>query len=80
MLSPKQAAQLNPSCPALCRQDTTSPWSTVPVCETVQNLILTPALKMFERNTGNRKNKLSSEQMTMTKHEKKEEMNKNEKK
>ena len=26
--SPKQAAQPNPSCPALCRQDTTSPWST----------------------------------------------------
>ena len=28
MLSPKQAAQPNPSYPALCRQDTTSPWST----------------------------------------------------
>ena len=28
MLSPKQAAQPNPSCPALCCQDTTSPWST----------------------------------------------------
>ena len=28
MLSPKQAAQPNPSNPALCRQDTTSPWST----------------------------------------------------
>ena len=27
-LSPKQAAQPNPSNPALCRQDTTSPWST----------------------------------------------------
>ena len=28
MLSPKEAAQPNPSYPALCRQDTTSPWST----------------------------------------------------
>ena len=28
MLSPKQAAQPNPSYPALCLQDTTSPWST----------------------------------------------------
>ena len=28
MLSPKQAAQPNPSYPVLCRQDTTSPWST----------------------------------------------------
>ena len=28
MLSPKQAAQPNPSYPDLCRQDTTSPWST----------------------------------------------------
>ena len=28
MLSLKQAAQPNPSYPALCRQDTTSPWST----------------------------------------------------
>ena len=28
MFSPKQAAQPNPSYPALCRQDTTSPWST----------------------------------------------------
>ena len=28
MLSPKQAAQPNPSSPALCLQDTTSPWST----------------------------------------------------
>ena len=28
MLSPKQAAQPNPGYPALCRQDTTSPWST----------------------------------------------------
>ena len=28
MLSSKQAAQPNPSYPALCRQDTTSPWST----------------------------------------------------
>ena len=26
--APKQAAQPNPSYPALCRQDTTSPWST----------------------------------------------------
>ena len=28
MLSPKQAAQPNPSYPALCHEDTTSPWST----------------------------------------------------
>ena len=28
MFSPKQAVQPNPSYPALCRQDTTSPWST----------------------------------------------------
>ena len=28
MLSSKQAAQPNPSSPALCRRDTTSPWST----------------------------------------------------
>ena len=28
MPSPKLAAQPNPSYPALCRQDTTSPWST----------------------------------------------------
>ena len=28
LLSPKQAAQPNPSCPVLCRQDTTFPWST----------------------------------------------------
>ena len=28
MLSPKKVAQPNPSNPALCRQDTTSPWST----------------------------------------------------
>ena len=28
MLSFEQAAQPNPSYPALCRQDTTSPWST----------------------------------------------------
>ena len=28
MLSPEQTAQPNPSYPALCRQDTTSPWST----------------------------------------------------
>ena len=28
MLSPKQAAQTNPSSPALSRQDTTSLWST----------------------------------------------------
>ena len=28
MLSPKQAAQPNPSYPAPCRKDTTSPWST----------------------------------------------------
>ena len=27
MLSPQQAAQPNPSYPALCRQDTTSPWA-----------------------------------------------------
>ena len=33
MLSPKQAAQPNPSYPALCRQDTTSPWSTNAVPE-----------------------------------------------
>ena len=28
MLSPQLAADPNPSCPAQCRQDTTSPWST----------------------------------------------------
>ena len=37
MLSPKQAAQPNPSYPALCRQDTTSPWRA-PTTEEHQEL------------------------------------------
>ena len=48
MLSPKKVAQLNPSYPALCRQDTTSPWSTDyggNICS--QTLILMPAMKLF---------------------------------
>ena len=44
MLSPKQAAQPNPSSPTLCRQDTTSPWST-DYGGNNQTLILMPAIK-----------------------------------
>ena len=44
MLFPKQAAQPNPSYPALCRQDNTSPWSTDYGGNSL-TLILTPAIQ-----------------------------------
>ena len=45
MLSPEQAAQPNPSYRALCRQDTTSPWSTDYGGNSF-TLILKPAIKL----------------------------------
>ena len=79
MLSPEQPAQPNPSYPALCRQDTTSSWST-DYGGNSKTLILTPAIKKYlkeiqvkrEEETFLRKN----EKMKNIKKSKNEEMNK----
>ena len=52
--SPQQAAQPNPSYPALCRQDTTSPWST-DYGGSRKTLIQMPAINIFERKTKRKK-------------------------
>ena len=64
MLSPKQAAQPNPSNPALRRQDTTSPWST-DYGGNSETLILLPAIKhIWKKYKKKEKKKLfSSEKM-----------------
>ena len=59
MLSSKQAAQPNPSCPASCRQDTTSPWST-DYGGNSKTLILTPVKRI--RNTYKKEKKLFFEE------------------
>ena len=45
MLSPQLAADPNPSCPALCRQDTTPPWSS----DYGRNIYSKTVIEIFDR-------------------------------
>ena len=72
MLSPKHAAQHNPSCPALCRQDTTSPWSTH-YGRNSQTLILMLETKIKKNIFQNKKKERKEEQDPRKKKKKKEE-------
>ena len=63
MLSPKQAAQPNPSYPALCREETTSPWSTDYEGNSY-TLILMPAIKnIWKKYKKKKEETFSSEKM-----------------
>ena len=57
VLSPKQAAQPNPSYPALCRQDTTFPWSTDNGGNS-ETLILMPAIKHIWKKCKKKEKKI----------------------
>ena len=83
MLSPKQAAQPNPSYPALCRQDTTSPGSTDYGGNSL-TLIQTPAIKKYLKEIQEKRKeetfsseKMKKEHEKTLKKSKNEEMNKN---